>query len=407
MVELFPFKGVLPAKDRVSSVISRPFDKYAAEEVEAEVRKNPDSFLNIIKPELANGKKTKPDNPEAQKKSREKFLSFIENGTLERQDSEQFYIYRQIKSDFVYTGIIAAIAASAYMDGTIKIHEQTLSKKEEKLRDYLQVVGINAEPVMFTYQHKSSLDEMVGRLTTDAPYADFHFDGKQHQFWIIDKPEILEEIKDKFRGIENVYVADGHHRSASSVLLAESMKEKEGPWSRFLGIFFPDHNLQLFEFNRLVKDGNGLSTEEMLSELAGDFIVEEIPGNIYKPRHLHEISMYTDGHWYSLKLRPDRQNNQLSDKLDANLLSKHILDPILGVKDLRNDPRVDFISGIKGPEALKEQVDNGKFAVAFGLFPVSFEQFFSFSNKGKIMPPKTTWFEPKLLNGLVIYDIHY
>ena len=407
MVELFPFKGILPAKGKVSSVVSRPFDKYTSEEVEAEVRKNPQSFLNIIKPELANGKKTRPDNPEAQKKSREKFLSFIENGTLVRQDLEQFYVYRQTKSHFVHTGIIAAIDATAYSDGTIKIHEQTLSKKEEKLKDYLQVVGINAEPVMFTYQHKSSLDDMIGRLTADAPYADFNFDEKQHQFWIVDKPEILEEIKDQFRGIENVYVADGHHRSASSVLLAESMKEKDGPWSRFLGIFFPDHNLQLFEFNRLVKDSNGLSTGEMLSELAGDFIVEQIPGNIYKPRHLHEISMYTDGHWYSLKLRPDRQNNQLSDKLDANLLSKHILDPILGVKDLRNDPRVDFISGIKGPEALKEQVDRGKFAIAFGLFPVSFDQFFSFSDKGKIMPPKTTWFEPKLLNGLVIYDIYH
>ena len=405
MVALFPFKGVLPAKDKVSSVVSRPFDKYAPDEVEAEVRKNPDSFLNIIKPELADGKKTRPDNPEAQKKSREKFLSFVERGTLKRQTTEQFYIYRQVKTDFVYTGIIAAIDATAYRDGTIKIHEQTLSKKEEKLKDYLQVVGINAEPVMFTYQHRSSVDDMVRRLTENVPYADFNFDGKQHLFWVIDEPETVEEIKNKFREIGNVYVADGHHRSASSVLLAESMDDKSTPSSRFLGIFFPDHNLQLFEFNRLVKDSNGLSTEEMLSELSGDFIVEQIPGNIYKPRHLHEISMYREGNWYSLKLRPDRQNDQLSDKLDANLLSKHILDPVLGVKDLRNDPRVDFVSGIKGPEALRELVDSGKFAVAFGLFPVSFDQFFAFSDKGKIMPPKTTWFEPKLLNGLVIYDL--
>ena len=411
MAQLFPFKGILPASDKTEQVISRPFDKYTKKEVEAIVKDNSFSFLNIIKPELANGKSTRPDNPEAQRKSRQKFEQFLANATVIKAEHERYYIYRQVKSNFTYTGILATISSADYRNGTIKIHEQTLAPKEEKLKDYLKVVGINAEPVMFTYPHKSSIDELVNEFTGREPYASFHFDDKDHLLWEIADEASIARIRHEFEGVERVYVADGHHRSASSVLLSEELVNETGDssgnadWSRFMGIFLPDHNLQLFEFNRLVKDTGGLSTLEILEQLADDFEIGLIDQELYKPHALHEISMYTEGKWYSLKLRADRQNDQLEDKLDANLLSKHVLAPVFHIMDLRNDDRISFLSGLLGAEEMKRQVDKGAYAVAFGLFPVSMEQFFSFSDRGKIMPPKTTWFEPKLLNGLVIYDI--
>ncbi len=411
MAKLFPFKGILPSPEITEQVVSRPFDKYSKKEVQEIVNENPNSFLNIIKPELANGKSTRPDNPEAQLKSREKFETFLANHILEQSSQNNYYIYRQVKPSFTYTGIIATISSADYHNGVIKIHEQTLAPKEEKLKDYLRVVGINAEPVMFTYPHQSTIDELVNELTKSKPYAAFHFDDKEHFLWEVSAKESIERIQIAFESIERVYVADGHHRSASSVLLSEELAAETGdssgeaPWSRFLGIFLPDHNLQLFEFNRLVKDTAGLTVLEIVDQLADDFEIQLVDQAVYKPHALHEISMYAQGHWYSLKLKHDRQNSQLENKLDANLLSKHILGPVLQILDLRNDDRVSFLSGIQGAEELKRQVDKGNYAVAFGLYPVSMEQFFSFSDHGKIMPPKTTWFEPKLLNGLVIYDI--
>jgi uncharacterized protein (DUF1015 family) len=411
MAKLFPFQGILPSPDFTERVISKPYDKYSKSEVEEIVKQNPASFLNIIKPELANGQSTKPDNPEAQLKSRQKFEHFLENHILTKASNKRYYIYRQVKSDFTYTGIIATISSDDYHNGVIKIHEQTLAPKEEKLKDYLRVVGINAEPVMFTYPHRQEIDELVNMLTRETAYASFHFDSKEHVLWEISNPSHIELIRMAFEGVESVYVADGHHRSASSVLLAQELAKEtddfsgNADWSRFLGIFFPDHNLQLFEFNRLVKDIGSLSLAEILEMLSADFEITLINQTNYKPQMIHEISMYIAGNWYSLKLKHDLQNIRLEDKLDANILSQHILSPLFNITDLRNDERIGFLSGLQGSDELKRLVDTGKYAAAFGLFPVSMEQFFSCSDQGKIMPPKTTWFEPKLLNGLVIYDI--
>ncbi len=406
MPKLIPFNGIVPKIGKVEKVVSKPYDKYSLKEVTEIVVSNEESFLNIIQPELGKGKKNTPFTKENLNKSRGKFETFLATGTLEKKLKKGFYIYRQIKPDFIYTGIIANISADDYRNGNIKIHEQTLAPKEEKLKEYLKTVAINAEPVMFTYPHQAVIDNLVNRLVGNEKYADFEKDGKQHQMWVVEQEDDVNAIIAAFEKIEKVYVADGHHRSASSVLLAEELNKKEtGPWSNFMGIFFPDHNLQLFEFNRLIKDTNNLSAEQIISALGEDFLVEQISKNTYKPLILHEISMYVAGKWYSLKLKHDRKNDQLTDKLDANILSKNILSPILGIHDLRNDKRIDFISGLYGPEALKEKVDSNQFAIAFGLFPVSFEQFFAFSDQGKMMPPKTTWFEPKLLNGLVMYDL--
>ncbi|MEX1189262.1 MAG: DUF1015 family protein [Bacteroidia bacterium] len=412
MAHLFPFKGSLPKKELVSEVVSRPFDSYSLRQVEAIIKKTPHSFLSIIKPELDKGKRTKPDNPEAQKKSRAKFLDFQNKGFLENSQKEEFYIYRQSKPDFVYTGILATIAAADYHNGTIKIHEQTLQRKEEKLKDYLKIVGINAEPVMFTYPHVSDIDDLMNHLAESEPYADFSIDGKRHQLWRVDEDINIEKIKNAFIHIEKVYVADGHHRSASSVLLDQELKEITGDisgeagWSRYLGIFLPDHNMQLFEFNRLIKGLEKIDIEALIKKLSPIFTVTKLSDKIYSPEELHEFSMYADFSWYSLKLRADKADTDLNNKLDANLLTHHILSPVFGISDLRNDDRVDFSPGFKGATELKRLVDKGDYQLAFGLFPVSMEQFFGFSDQGRIMPPKTTWFEPKLLNGLVIYDIY-
>ena len=412
MAHLFPFKGFLPKQEIVSEVVSKPFDSYTIRQVESIIKKTPHSFLSIVKPELDKGKRTKPDNPEAQKKSRLKFLDFQSKSYIKEAEQEEFYIYRQSKPDFVYTGLLATISAADYHNGTIKIHEQTLQRKEEKLKDYLKIVGINAEPVMFTYPHDSQIDDLMNDLTQQETYADFTIEGKRHQLWRISNNDSLVSIKNAFLQIERVYVADGHHRSASSVLLDQELREETGDlsqsagWSKYMGIFFPDHNMQLFEFNRLVKGIDEIDVDELIDKLSHIFIVEKQAVDLYQPEKLHEFSMYVNYAWYSLKLRPDKADSDLSNKLDANLLTHHILSPILGIKDLRNDDRIEFISGLKGVSELKRLVDKGDYQMSFGLFPVSMEQFFDFSDQGRIMPPKTTWFEPKLLNGLVIYDIY-
>jgi len=410
MPRLFPFRGIIPAKAQVEKVVSKPFEKYSRKEIEALLAGNRSSFLNIIKPEINKETKSSLNQEEILKKSRAKFHEFIEKGILQKANSARFYIYRQTKPDFVYTGLIAAISAEDYINGSIKIHEQTLSKKEEKLKDYLKIVGINAEPVMFTYPHQFEIDQLITQLCESIPCFEFSFDEKKHLFWEIDAPEAIEKLENSFQRIEHVYLADGHHRSASSFLLSkelafEDKTNKDKPSSRFLGIFFPDHNLQLLEFNRLLKDTNSLSEQQILEQLSIDFTVERMNVDQFKPRMLHEISMYLAGHWYSLKFKFERMNEQLTEKLDANILSQNILSRVFGIKDLRVDNRIDFLSGLYDSTELKKLVDSGKFEVAFGLYPVSFEQFFAFSDAGFMMPPKTTWFEPKLLNGLIIYDL--
>lgn len=409
MAEIFPFRGYLPARELVQQVVSKPFDKYPMAEVEQIVGTNPVSFLHVIKPDLAAGIKRNPAAPESLRRSREQFEQFAAQGVFKQHEKPAFYIYRQEKPDFTYTGIVATIASGDYRNDTIRIHEQTLAFKEEKLKDYLKVVGINAEPVMFTYPHSSAMDELANRLTAEKPWADFNTDQQRQYLWIIDNTDDIKLIQEVFKGIQHVYVADGHHRSASSVLLSEALSRdfpdaaSGAPWRFFMGVFFPDHNLQLFAFNRLVKDTDGKSTQQILDELAETFHIEPIASPDFSPREKLEFSMFTDGSWYALRFREIPAG--ADEKLDAELLNQFILDPVFGIKDLRKDARIDYVPGPDGAAALRQKVESGKAALAFGLYPVSFRQFFDFSDAGKTMPPKSTWFEPKLLNGLVVYDL--
>jgi uncharacterized protein (DUF1015 family) len=391
---------VVPRKDCVEKVVSRPFDTYSSSEVKSILETNRDSFLRVIRPDFAPGAlQVKGDA--LLKASRSTFLELLQKGILEQTDEPAFYIYRQIQGRFSHTGILATVEASAYRDGRIKIHEQTLEAKEAKLKDYLKVVAINAEPVMFTFKSNAKLDQLIQEFTLfSEPYANFEKDGKRHILWKVSKAEDLNKLQAVCDSIGNLYVADGHHRSASSVLLAEEMGEKFPLTKRFMGILIPDHDLRLLEFNRLVK---GLPDELIakLPSLLEQICAVKLIGKIARaPRAKQCMSMYLGGNWFALDFGPTQ-----SDLLDANLLTEKVLAPLFGIEDLRNDQRIGFLSGLKGIKALQKEVDNGAYQVAFALFPVQMDQFFSFSDEMRIMPPKTTWFEPKLLNGLVIYDL--
>ena len=395
-----PFNGVVPRKDAVEKVVSRPFDTYTAAEVKTELVENPSSFLRVIRPDYAPGGPQVKGN-ELLSASRSTFHELLESGTLERNGVPSFYIYRQIQGRFSHTGIVATVEAAAYRDGRIKIHEQTLEAKEAKLKDYLKVVAINAEPVMFTFKSNTEFDKLIQEFTLFAePYANFEQDGKRHILWKVSNVDDVLRLQDVCDSIDKLYVADGHHRSASSVLLAEELGEKFPLTKRFMGILIPDHDLRLLEFNRLVK---GLPNELIakLPSLLEQICTVKLIGKIARaPRAKQCMSMYLGGNWFALDFGPAQ-----SDLLDANLLTEKVLAPLFGIEDLRNDQRIGFLSGLKGIKSLQKEVDNGAYQVAFALFPVQMEQFFSFSDEMRIMPPKTTWFEPKLLNGLVIYDL--
>ena len=395
-----PFNGVVPQQEKVEQVVSRPFDSYSAEEVKSILSENPSSFLGVIRPDYA-PKAPQVKGHELLKSSRNAFMQLLRSGELVREKEASFYIYRQIHGKFTHTGIVATIEASAYRDGRIKIHEQTLAAKEAKLKDYLKVVAINAEPVMFTFKANQELDTLLQTFTLfEKPFANFEKDGKRHVLWKITDSSAVQKLQESCDAIQTIYVADGHHRSASSVLLAEEMGAKNPKTKRFMGILIPDHDLRLLEFNRLVK-GLPEETLEALPSMLEKVCEIKFVGNTPRaPREKQQMSMYLKGHWYTLDFGPKQ-----AELLDADVLTERVLGPLFGIADLRNDQRIGFLSGLKGIKALKHEVDRGAYQIAFALFPVQMDQFFSFSDLGKIMPPKTTWFEPKLLNGLVIYDL--
>ena len=408
MALIFPFKAMRPRLGKALQVVSLPYDQYAASEVTEILKYNPDSFLHVVQPALLKGRKSSGSEQDLLEASRAKYLEMVNRGVLVSDEKPCYYIYRQEKPGFVHTGIIGAIQSNEYKSGCIRIHEQTLAAKEEKLKDYLSVVGINAEPVLFTYPAQQNLDEIIHSVTAHPPLEYFEKDDKTHSLWVIWNDTIIQQIQNIFSQLSHVYVADGHHRSASSALLSESLSDRfptDHPSQRFMGIFFPHHNVQLFEFNRLVKDLNGHSRTKLISLLSDEFEIENKGKECFKPQHPHEFGMYVENQWYKLRFKPELQNDQLGEKLDANILNQHILKPIFDVKDLRKEKRMGYLSGKEPISELENLVNKGQFKVAFTLFPVQIEQFFSFSDAGKTMPPKTTWFEPKLLNAFVLYDL--
>lgn len=409
-----PFRGIRPPQSLVEQVSSRPYDVLNSEEARKEAQGNEKSLYHIIKPEINFEPGTDEHDPKVYQSAREHFDLFQKNGWLVQDNEEKYYIYAQTMDGRTQYGLVVAAWVEDYMEGRIKKHELTRRDKEEDRMKHVRVNNANLEPVFFAYPHRDDLDAIVAGITSRAPEYDFVAppEGFRHTFWLINDPQTIERITHIFSEIPAMYIADGHHRSAAAALVGNE-KKLQNPhhtgneeYNYFLAVCFPDNQLNIIDYNRVVRDLNGLTDEQFLSALQEDFEVEPKGSEIYRPATLHNFSLYLAGQWYSLTAKPGRYND--SDPigvLDVSVSSNLILDKILGIKDLRSDKRIDFVGGIRGLGELKRRVDSGEMRVALALYPVTMQQIIDIADSGNIMPPKTTWFEPKLRSGLVIHSL--
>ncbi len=411
MAIIKPFKGIRPTKDKAHLVASRSVDGYNSAQLHSKLSENPYTFLHVIKPEFRENVKSKSGSPELFKKIKEKFLHFVQDGILIKDTEESFYIYQQIKDGHRFTGVIACASIWDYFNNTIKLHEQTLSEREEKLKNYLEICDFNAEPVCLCYPDNKTVDEIISKIISSIPEYDFTTtDRIKHKLWKVSEKKTMDEIISSFEKIPSFYIADGHHRSASSALLGKYQSKKnpnhkgDEPYNFFMSVFFPESNLKIYEFNRIVKDLNFLSKDIFLRKLSANFAIEEKGTNPYKPDKKGNFSLYVEEKWYSLSLK-EEVNAKDEGKLDAELLSELVLSPLLGIHDLRTDHRIIFVSGTKGIGEFKKVVDSGKAMAGFGLYPVTMRDVIKIADSGGTMPPKSTWVEPKMRSGMVIYSL--
>jgi len=417
MATIIPFKGVRPARDKVHLVTSRSYDSYTAHTLKDKLKFNPYSFLHIIKPDLGAVKKLKPNSPEHLAQVRAKYESFIKQEYLVEDEQKCLYVYQQKSHGNNYTGIMCCTSVDDYFNKVIKVHEQTLSLREEKLKEYLKVVDLNAEPVCLTYPDDKQVDELIGDIQASEPTFDFTTtDECRHKLWPVFSGEVITAIVERFAAMDGIYIADGHHRSSSSALLGKS-RRAENPgasgsagFNFFMSILIPFSQVRIFEFNRLVKDLNGLSTVEFFSRVEQKFEVVKKGKGVYFPEKEHKFGMYLNEHWYELTFKHELLNGGSPvESLDARILSHHILSPILNISDVssRKSTRIGFIGGLEKDMAsnLVKQVDSGKMKLAFTLFPPTVEQIVKVADAEEVMPPKSTWVEPKFRSGMVIYDL--
>ncbi len=416
-----PFKGIRPPKDLVEQVSSRPYDVLNSEEARKEAAGNPKSLYHIIKPEINFEPMLDEHDPRVYEAAALQFAEFKAEGWLVQDQEERYYVYAQtILADNPLSGgkektqygLVVGAWVDDYLEGRIKKHELTRRDKEEDRMKHVRVLNANMEPVFFAYPHRDDLDGLIARVCAGKPEYDFVAapEGFRHTFWVIDDQATIDQITKIFAQIPAMYIADGHHRSAAAAGVgAEKQKatgDKEAEFNFFLAVCFPDNQLNIIDYNRVVKDLNGLSSEAFLEKVAEDFEIEDKGTEIYKPQRLHNFSLYLDGHWYSLTAKEGRYNDaDPIGVLDVTISSNLILDKILGIKDLRSDKRIDFVGGIRGLGELKRRVDSGEMKVALALYPVTMQQIIDIADSGNIMPPKTTWFEPKLRSGLVIHEL--
>ncbi len=412
MAKVIPFKAIRPEPDKVHLVASRSVDGYNTAELKEKLAGNPYTFLHVINPDYDDGIKTKPGSRERLTKVKNRFKAFVKEKIFMRDEAPCYYIYRQVKNGNTYTGIIACTSIDDYFSGVIKIHEQTLTQREEKLKEYLEVCEFNAEPVLFCYPNNKTIDSFTNETIENRPDYDFTTTDKvRHTLWVVKDKKSVGMLRDEFGSIPSIYIADGHHRSASSALLGKSKREKskkntgEEAYNFYLGVFFPETQLKIYDYNRVVKDLNGMSEDQFISKLNQYFTVKKESGEDFKPRRKHELSMYLNGAWYSLKVNDGVYNpKDPVHSLDAAILTEKLLSPILNIHDLKTDKRIGFVPGVKGSTQLKKMVDEGKFALAFGLYPVTMEHLKWIADTNNIMPPKSTWVEPKMRSGLVVYS---
>lgn len=408
-----PFRGVRPPKEYVAQVASKPYDVLNSEEARTEAAGNEKSLYHIIKPEIDFEPGTDEHDPKVYEKAVENFRKFQENGWLVQDSKPCYYIYAQTMDGRTQYGFVVAASVDDYMNGRIKKHELTRRDKEEDRMKHVRNNRANVEPVFFTFPDNDSLEQILKQETAKEPTYDFVADdGFGHTFWVIDSDETIAKISSLFADIPNMYIADGHHRSAAAALVGAEMA-KNNPnhtgseeYNYFLAVCFPASHLKVMDYNRVVKDLNGLTTDEFLRRLEDNFVVELKGSEIFKPGRLHQFSLYIDGKWYSLTAKPGTYNDaDPIGVLDVTISSDLILRDILGITDLRSDKRIDFVGGLRGLGELKRRVDSGEMRMALALYPVTMQQIIDIADSGNIMPPKTTWFEPKLRSGIIIHKL--
>ncbi|TYP72257.1 DUF1015 domain-containing protein [Aquimarina intermedia] len=411
MAKVHPFKAVRPTRDKVSLIASRSYQSYTPDERDSRMDYNPFSFLHIINPGYKYHKEISGE--ERYKLVRNRYLEFKEEQIFQKESTPCYYVYKIVnREQRSFCGIIAATSAEDYEQNVIKKHEDTLQEREHTFKEYLKTVGFNAEPVLLTYPDNDEISNIIFEVIQERAEYEFTTTYRDtHFLWVIDSKKLIKRLKEAFATIDAVYIADGHHRSSSSHLLTEDMK-KENPehkgtetYNFFMSYLIPESHLKIFEFNRLVKGLNGLSKEEFLIKLDEWYRIENRGIDIYKPSKKHHFSMYLDGEFYSLYLRKTKYEfTDALAELDAQILFKTILDPILNIKDLRTDNRIEYSHGKKGFVYVKSKVDCGDFTVGFGLFPATVDQMKNIADQGLTMPPKSTYIEPKLRSGVTIYE---
>ncbi len=409
-----PFRGIRPPRELVERVESRPYDVLDSEEARQEAGANEMSLYHIIKPEIDFEVGTSEYDPRVYEKAKENFLKFRQNGWLVQDEKEQYYIYAQTMNGKTQYGLVVAAFSGDYTSGLIKKHELTRRDKEEDRMKHVRITNANIEPVFFAYPDNPVLDALIMRYASTEPEYDFiaPIDHFRHQLWVVNTDEDIRTITTEFRKMPALYIADGHHRSAAAALVGAERKGQnplhrgDEEYNYFMAVCFQASQLTVLDYNRVLKDLNGLSSEEFLERLRKNFTVEDMGEEMYRPAQLHEFSLYLDGHWWRLRAKEGTYDD--SDPigvLDVDISSRLILQDILELGDLRSSQRIDFVGGLRGLGELKRRVDSGEMRAALALYPVSMKQIMDIADSGKIMPPKATWFEPKLRSGLVIHSL--
>lgn len=413
MDKIIPFKGIRPVKTLVEKVAVFPNNLMNEPERRDEAKKNPYSFAHIVKPKIDFPEATSKTAPQLFEHAKKYFDKLINDQILVEETTECFYVYRQMLDGRSQTGVVACYHVDEYFNNKIKKHEHTREEKELENVEHMMVTGMSSNPIFLAYNPVNEIDTLINQVKATVP--EYHFisdNDAYHSLWVVNDEEIISRLKILFNSKVDVsYIADGHHRAASAARVAKLMREANPnhtgtePYNYLLTCLFPANQLKIYDYNRVVKDLNGLSNEELIEKVKENFDVIAMNETEFAPSSLHKIGMYLGEHWFELTPKPNTFKNDPVNRLVVSILQHNILDPILGIKDPRTDKRMDFYPGTKGLTSIEKRVDKGKSAVAFALYPVSMQQLFDVSDAGEIMPPKSTWFEPKLLSGLIIYSI--
>ena len=410
MSNIKPFRGLRPARDLAQKIASPPYDVLSSKEAREMVQNNPLSFLHIIKPEISLPENIDVHSNEVYNEGKKNLRRFINEGSLRQDDKACFYIYRQIMGNHSQIGLVACASVEEYQNNLIKKHEHTRPDKEQDRANHINILNAQAGPVFLTYKAKPEIDAVINAWVSKDPEYDFKADDTiQHTFWVVDDDQIIEKIQNLFKSIKYLYVADGHHRSAAAARVRE-MRMKQGKhtgteeYNYYLTVIFPDNQMQIQDYNRVITDLNGLAESEFLDKVKEKFNLTVLGEQADKPKSRHNYVMYLNHVWYHLEAKPGTfSESDPVERLDISILMKNLLQPVLGIGDPRTDQRIDFVGGIRGLKELKKRVDSGEMAVAFGLYPISIQDLIAIADNNEIMPPKTTWFEPKLRSGLVVH----